>query len=97
MCLSLINWGEVLYYAEREQGTERFNLWKSKIAKLPLQFAHVSQERVERAAHIKSGHNVSYADAFAIALAIELGATIVTGDKEFESVEKMVSILWLKR
>ena len=39
---------------------------------------------------------MSYADAFAIALAQELNATIVTGDPEFRSVEKIVDILWLR-
>src|ERR1700682_6556329 len=68
--LSLINWGEVLYTIEREQGQERFAQWKSKIASLPIQLVFISQARVERAAHIKSKHSVSYADAFAITLAI---------------------------
>ncbi|HZQ09072.1 MAG TPA: type II toxin-antitoxin system VapC family toxin [Anaerolineae bacterium] len=93
--LSLINWGEVLYSIEREQGAERFGTWKAKIARLPIQLAHVNQERVERAAHIKSQHRVSYADAFAIGLAQELEAAIVTGDPEFKSIENLISIVWL--
>ncbi len=95
--LSLINWGEVLYTIEREQGQERFMQWKSKVASLPILLAQVSQARIERAAHIKSHRSVSYADSFATALAKELDAIVVTGDKEFKSVEKLISVLWLER
>ena len=36
------------------------------------------------AAHIKAGHALSYADAFAVAVAQELDAVMLTGDPEFE-------------
>ena len=56
----------------------------------------VTEDRVFAAAHIKANYSVSYADAFAIALAQELNAAIVTGDPEFQAVEKIVRILWLR-
>jgi predicted nucleic acid-binding protein len=42
-------------------------------------------------------HSVSFADAFAIALAQESAATVVTGDPEFKEVEKLIPVLWLPR
>jgi len=53
--------------------------------------------RTFAAAHIKAHYRVSFADAFAIALAQESTATAVTGDPEFREVEKLIPILWLPR
>jgi ribonuclease VapC len=49
------------------------------------------------AAHIKARHPVSYADAFAVALAQEYGATVVTGDPEVRAVESLINVDWLPR
>jgi hypothetical protein len=38
---------------------------------------------------------ISYAGAFAVALAQEMTATLVTGDPEFKRVESLVKIMWL--
>lgn len=50
---------------------------------------------VLEAARIKALHPLSYADAFAVATAARFGATVVTGDREFEAVEGIVPIEWL--
>ncbi len=49
------------------------------------------------AARIKAEHPLSYADAFAAALAQELGASLVMGDPEFKTVESTVNVMWLNR
>jgi predicted nucleic acid-binding protein len=41
-----------------------------------------TQARVLEAAHIKAGHSMAYADAFALATTIAHGATLLTGDPE---------------
>jgi ribonuclease VapC len=51
---------------------------------------------VLEAAHIKAGHSISFADAFAVSLANELGATILTGDPEFKKVEGIAKIEWME-
>jgi predicted nucleic acid-binding protein len=51
---------------------------------------------VIEAAKIKGKYPVSYADAFAIATAIQNKATVVTADPEYKVVAKLVKILWLK-
>ena len=43
----------------------------------------------------KATHTISYGDAFAVALAQELEATLVTGDPEMKSVETSINIMWL--
>lgn len=94
--LSIINLGELIYASERQRGIGDAKSRLADLRRLPITFCAVTEERVLAAAHIKAQHRVSYADAFAIALAQELHATIVTGDPEFQSVEKIVDILWLR-
>ncbi|TAH50263.1 MAG: type II toxin-antitoxin system VapC family toxin [Chloroflexota bacterium] len=39
---------------------------------------------------------LSYADAFAVALAQELAATVITGDPEFRAIGNIVSVDWIR-
>jgi len=87
--------GELVYASERKRGAEEAAHRLADLRRLPITFCAATEERVLAAAHIKAKHPVSYADAFAIALAQELNATIVTGDPEFQNIEKIVKILWL--
>lgn len=50
-----------------------------------------------QAAQFKSRHRLSYADAFAAALAHARGVELVTGDPEFRTLEAQVKIHCLKR
>ncbi len=93
--LSLINWGEILYTLAREQGEKFAAEIEHDLERQAIILMDVDRTRVRAAARIKSRYRVSYADAFAIALAQELGATIVTGDTEFKALEKSIPILWL--
>ena len=93
--LSWINLGEVLYITEREQGQRRGCETLAHIQSLPIEMLEVSPRTVLEAAHIKANHRLSYADAFAVAAALEQGATVLTGDLEFKSVEANINIEWL--
>ena len=95
--LSVINLGECLYIIEREQGLEEAHKAIAAIEQLPIEVALADRSRTFAAAHIKAHYKVSLADAFAIALAQESAATVVTGDPEFKEVEKLISVLWLPR
>lgn len=93
--LSLINLGEVIYNTGRKLGDDRAREILDDIMLLPIQLAEVTMARVLAAAQIKIQYPISYADAFAVALAQELNATIVTGDPEFKQVESIVTLFWL--
>jgi len=93
--LSLINLGEVAYIIERRYGSERLQEVLARLAQLPITITEVSHERVLAAAHVKAHHAVSYANAFAIALAQEKDAPVVTGDPEFKKVERLVKVVWV--
>ena len=93
--LSWINLGEVLYITEREQGQRRAREILAHIQSLPIEMLEVTPLAVLDAAHIKANHRLSYADAFAVAAALGQGATVLTGDLEFKTVETIVKIEWL--
>jgi predicted nucleic acid-binding protein len=92
--MSLINVGEVVYLTRRNQGRKLAESLLKDLYDLPITFYEVSEERILAAAWIKSTHAISYADSFAVQLAQELKATLVTGDPEFEGV-KDLKVLWL--
>lgn len=93
--MSLINFGEVAYIAERERGAQQAAAILQDIRRLPILLSGVNEQRVLAAARIKARYPLSYADAFAVALAQELDATVVTGDPEFKAVESIVPVFWL--
>lgn len=93
--LSLINLGEVIYNTSRKLGNDRAREILDDIMLLPIQLAEVTMARLLATAQIKTQYPISYADAFAVALAQELNATVVTGDPEFKQVESIVTLFWL--
>lgn len=94
LVMSLINVGEVVYLTARNRGHNIAETLLKDLHNLPITFYEASEERILAAAWIKASHAVSYADSFAVQLAQELKATLVTGDPEFEVV-KDLQVLWL--
>lgn len=94
--MSVINLGEVLYIVERRGSYQSaMNVKKAVVESDGIELVDVTLERVSSAARIKSKGKLSYADCFAVALAKEINAIIVTGDSEFLNVEPEVKIKWL--
>ena len=97
LAMSVINVGEVVYNIARRYGEEGARNILAALQFLPIQVYEATYERVLAAAHFKARYPISYADAFAAALAEELHAPVLTGDPEFKAVEGMLQVLWLKR
>ncbi len=93
--LSIINFGEVIYILEREEGLTTAQDLIAMIDQLPITIVEADRRLTFAAAHLKAHHSISYADAFAVALAQAYAATILTGDPEFRAVEALASIEWL--
>lgn len=93
--LSTISLGEIAYVVERRHGVAACQETLDRLATFPIQLQDVTLDRVLAAARLKARHAISYADAFAAALAQELEAPVVTADREFEQVESLVEVLWL--
>lgn len=95
IALSMINFGEILYITERERGLTAAQEVLQAIEQLPLTILEATRSRVLAAAHLKANNAISYADAFAVAAAIEFEAKVLTGDPEFRRVDHLVTVEWL--
>lgn len=93
--LCVINWGEMYYIALREGGKERAELYKNTFARYPITIVEANKELTLQAAEYKANHKISYADAFAAALAKTKKAALVTGDKELKVLENEIKINWI--
>jgi ribonuclease VapC len=93
--LSIINYGETVYIIEREKGLTAAQQLIAAIDQMPINVVEADRKLTFAAAHIKARHPVSYADAFAVALAQTLNAIVLTGDPEFHTVEQLVTVEWL--
>ncbi|MCC7092580.1 MAG: PIN domain-containing protein, partial [Ignavibacteriaceae bacterium] len=61
----------------------------------PITIVEANKELTLQAAQYKAYHKVSYADAFAAALAKMKKAQLVTGDREFKVLEREIKINWI--
>ncbi len=93
--LCIINFGEALYVIERRQGTVAARRAVSAVDQLPVTVVEADRRLTFAAAHFKACHPLSYADAFAAALAQELQANLVTGAPQFRAIEHLISVQWL--
>ena len=94
--MSIINLGEVYYRTYRVTGQKEAEEILKKVQLLPIQIISASDTIVLEAARIKGRYPISYADAFAVAAAVQKKAVVVTSDPEYKKVEKLIKILWLK-
>ncbi len=93
--MSVVNVGEVWYTIAREISEDEANASVKALGDLRIQFENVDWEISKEAARLKSKNKMSYADAFAAALAKQKKAELATGDKEFKPLEGEIKIAWL--
>jgi len=93
--LNAINLGEIIYSTKREFGDQKKLEVLANIERLDFNILPISNNLIYEAAEYKAQYNISYADCFALASAIEHKAALVTGDPEFKKVEQLVEIVWI--
>ncbi|MCE5329308.1 type II toxin-antitoxin system VapC family toxin [bacterium] len=93
--MSVVNFGEVIYIIEREEGLKNTQLVLARIIRFPVKIIDADLYLTLKASHIKANNTLSYADAFAASLALEKNASLVTGDEEFSSIESKINIIWI--
>jgi predicted nucleic acid-binding protein len=99
LLLCVANWGEIYYNTMRKVSQEAAEQKAREIAGLTIEIVGVDDDNLElvrQAAIYKATRKLSYADAFAAALAKISDAELVTGDQEFKQVEDEIKIGWLK-
>jgi predicted nucleic acid-binding protein len=80
----------------RAGGKEAAEAAAGDLSRLPIELVDADLHLAKQAAIYKATHKMSYADAFAAALAKNKNAELVTGDAEFKAVEREIKINWLK-
>ena len=95
MLINAINVGEIIYITQRRFGEQKKLKVFLHIRQMGLTILPCPNDMIFRAAEYKARYPISYADAFALASAIEHSATLVTGDPEFKHVEHLVKIIWV--
>jgi len=95
--ISWINLGEVYYTVARRKGVAAADEVLGDILKLGMQVHEPSKNDILAAARLKAAYRLSYADAFAVALAEKLGAVVYTGDPEIVALATTIQVMALSR
>ena len=96
VCVSAVQWGEIAGNLRKRLGASEERRILSSLLPSESEIVAVSGERAVRAAGIKVDRKVSYADAFALELAMSFSDhVLVTADYDFESVADLARIEFL--
>lgn len=91
--MSAINMAEVKYMlARRKKNTPQV---VAAIEALPINIT-TADEYIEQVIALKAVHAVSLADCFGASVAMYFDCPIVTADPEFEKLESVVQVEWLR-
>ncbi len=87
--MSVINWGEVYYTIAKSEGFAETVRIMNRVRLLPLAVLDATEAITARAAQLKAGHGLPYADCFAAAIA-ERDDVLVTSDaKDFKKIPRL--------
>lgn len=95
LSMSWLNAGEVYYMTARKLGARQAEVFLTRLPSLPLRLVLPDAADVLNAAKLKAKHRLSYADAFAAALAMRDGAALVTGDPQLRTLSEAVAVEWI--
>ncbi len=95
LMMTVVNVGEVWYILAREASVTDADQSVAELKGLGIRFVEADWKLTHEAATLKAKYKMSYADCFAVALAKESKADLVTGDPEFKQVEGEVKIQWV--
>ncbi len=96
LSMSRMNYGEVVYSVMKDFPADQLDQIFKAFREIPIHFYSVDDALVDAAASLKSFHAISYADAFAAALAMRLNLPLLTGDREFLVLQQIgLKVHWL--
>ena len=94
--ISAVQWGEIAGILRRKVGASNQNRILDSLIPLELEIVPASSERAARSAELRVDRNISYADAFALELAMEsTDHVLVTADYGFKAVADLARIEFL--
>jgi ribonuclease VapC len=95
-CISAVQWGEIAGKLRRCMGVSAQKRILQSMAQLESSIISATAERAVRAAEIKVDRKLSYADAFALDLAMDSpDHVLVTADDNFKAVADLARIEFL--
>lgn len=96
VCISAVQWGEVAGNLRKRLGPVEEKRILSSLLPSEAEIVPASGEQAVRAAALRVDHGISYADAFAIELALNSPKHIlVTADYGFKAVADLIQIEFL--
>ena len=95
LLMPVVNAGEVWYTIARAISEDDANSSIKELRDLRIRFLDADWTLTQEAARFRSQHKTSYADCYAAALAKIQKGELVTGDKEFRSLEDQIMIRWI--
>jgi predicted nucleic acid-binding protein len=91
--MSVINWGEVYYTIAKAEGFVETARIMDRVKLLPLAIFEAGEAVTAKAAQLKAGHGLPYADCFAAAT-MEKEQVLVTSDaKDFKKIKGLQMLL----
>ena len=95
LLMSVVNLGEVWYSIARTSSADIADQYIHEIKGMGIEIVDIDWALTRQAAAFKVNGNISYADCFAAALAKVKKVELITGDKEFKSLEGEIKISWI--
>jgi predicted nucleic acid-binding protein len=95
LSMSWINVGEVYYMLARKHDSKTAEIFLTRLPSLPIRLVLPEEEEIVAAAKLKSTYRISYADAFAAALAVKENAALITGDPEMRDFAGVLTVEWI--
>jgi len=95
LLMSVVNVGEVWYIKARRSSPAAADTAVHELRQLGITFVDIDWPLAHEAGRFKARNKMSFADAFAAAVARLRKAHLVTGDSEFRPLRQEISIVWL--
>jgi predicted nucleic acid-binding protein len=84
--MSVVNWGEVYYTIARALGFTETGKIMDRVKLLPLTILDADESITAKAARLKAGHGLPYADCFAAATVGTGDVLVTSGAKDFRKI-----------
>ena len=84
--MSVVNWGEVYYTLAKAEGFSETARMMEQVKLLPLAVLDAGEAVTARAAQLKAGHGLPYADCFAAATAGNEDVLVTSDAKDFKKI-----------
>jgi predicted nucleic acid-binding protein len=84
--MSVVNWGEVYYTIAKARGFAETDRVMERVKLLPLTILNANETLVTRAAQLKAGYGLPYADCFAAASTGKDEFLVTADTKDFQKV-----------